>query len=50
MSDSDGRMEQFPKLKFSENSTLVDVFIDMTKIRGLKVKQPDRAILGEFYA
>jgi len=46
LSNESGRMEEDPKLRFSENSTLVDIGLDITSIPGFYVQKPRKARLG----
>ena len=46
-SKSSRRMEENPKMKISENNTLVDISVNLARVPGIWVSQPTQAQIGK---
>ena len=47
--ESNGRMSDKPRMKISENNTLVDITLNLTLVPGIWVSQPTLAHIGILY-
>ena len=47
VTESEGRMEESPRMKMSENNTLINVAVNMSRVPGLWVTEPTLARIGK---
>jgi hypothetical protein len=46
VSESSGRMKENPRMKITENNTLVDITVNISQVPGVWVSQPSLAHIG----
>ena len=48
MNEVKGRMEDLPHFKFSANVSIIDIFVNISKIPGRTIKSPSSAVLRKY--